>query len=76
MQVNPSEIVTLLSPMQPENAYTAMFVTLFGIVTSPSLAQSANASAPMSDTLLGIATLARLRQPANELCGMFVIVDE
>jgi hypothetical protein len=33
MLVTLEGIVTLVSPLQPENAFSPMFVTLFGIVT-------------------------------------------
>ena len=40
-------IVTVVSPLQPENAYSPMLVTLDGIVTDVSPLQPENAEDPM-----------------------------
>ena len=40
MLVTESGIVTLVSPLQPENVLDPMLVTLFGIITLVSLVQS------------------------------------
>ena len=55
-------IVTLVSPMQPENACSQMFVTLFGIVTLVRFMHPANAEFPMLPTPSGIVTLYKLLQ--------------
>ena len=51
--------------MQPENADSAMLVTLFGIVTLLRLVQPENAEYLMLRTLSAIATLVRLMQSEN-----------
>ena len=56
-------IVTLVRPVQPENAEFPMLVTLLGIVTLVRPVQPLNAETPMLVTLLGIVTLVRLAQP-------------
>ena len=52
MLVTLSGIVTLVSPLQPENAEFLMFVTLSGIVTLSSSLQEKNALSPMLVTVL------------------------
>ena len=47
-------IVTLIKPVQPENAKSPMLVTLVGIVTLIRPRQPENAKSPMLVTLLGI----------------------
>ena len=47
MLVTLSGIVTLVSPLHPENEYDPMLVTLSGIVTLVSPLQSENAEDPM-----------------------------
>ena len=56
------EIVTPASEVQPENAYSPMFVTLFGIVTLVR-PLTRNALSPMLVTLFGIVTPGRPLQP-------------
>ena len=52
-------IVTLVRPLQPENAWFSMLVTLLGIVTLVMPLQPENACFSMLVTLLGIVTLVR-----------------
>ena len=59
MLVTLSGIVTLVRPLQPENAESPMFVRLSGIITLANLAQPENARFPMEVTLSGMAMLVR-----------------
>ena len=52
-------IVTLVRPMQPENASDPMYVTLSGIVMLVSPLQLENVNSSMLVTLFGIVTLVR-----------------
>ena len=56
------EKVTLVRPVQPENAYSPMLVTPLPIVTLVKLVQLENTELPMLSTLFGIVTLVRLVQ--------------
>jgi hypothetical protein len=53
-------IVTLVRPLQPENAELPMLVTLLGIVRLVRPLQPENAELPMLVTLFGIVTLVNL----------------
>ena len=52
-------IVTLVRPLQPENAWDPILITLLGIVTLIRPLQPPNAPFPILVTLLGIVTLVR-----------------
>jgi hypothetical protein len=58
-------IVTLVSPLQPENALSPMYVTPSGIVTLVSPLQPENALSPMYVTPSGIVTLVKPLQSTN-----------
>ena len=58
-------MVTLVRPLQPENAEYPMLVTLSPMVTLVRPLQPENAEPPMLVTLLPMATLVRPLQPEN-----------
>ena len=67
-----SKIVTLVSPLQSENAYDPILVTLRGIVTFSSPLHPENAYDPMFVTLDGIVMLVSPSQPYNALYPILV----
>ena len=74
MEVTEFGIVTLVRPLQRQNASSPMEVTEFPIVTLLRPVQRENAIPPMEVTEFGIVMLVRPLQPKNALLPMEVTV--
>ena len=68
ISVMESGITNLVSPLQPENAQSPIFVTEFGIVTLVRLLQPKNAESPIFVTESGIVTFVRPPGTATNVC--------
>ena len=75
MLVTESGIVTLVSPLQPSNAYFPTLVTLLGIIMLVKPLQPSNAEFPMLVTPLPIVTLVKPLQSLNAESPMLVTLS-